>query len=179
MRFGRIRNRLPLRRSVISHIGIGKRQTRQAVEFPIDHISRYTLEITVVIVTFLDSIRRVVNKMAPDKLDQLVFLVIIKSVSRIESTCLIPVPIEVFLRKVRQEQVRGGIGCLVIEVDLNAGAKVCQRALVALGLAGVAQTARLPSASGPLTQKRACPTPSAQNSLNGQHQLSAATCATL
>ena len=120
MRFGRIRNRLPLRRSVISHIGIGKRQTRQAIEFPIDHISRHTLAITVVIVAFLDSIRRVVNKMAPDKLNQLVFLVIRKSVSRIEAARLIPVPIEVFLRKVRQEQVRGGIGCLVIEVDLYA-----------------------------------------------------------
>ena len=60
--------------------------------------------------------------MAPDKLNQLVFLVIRKAVSRIEAARLIPVQIEVFLRKVRQEQIRGGIGCLVIEVDFYAAA---------------------------------------------------------
>lgn len=62
--------------------------------------------------------------MAPDKLDQLVFLVIGKSVSRIEAARLIPVPIEVFLRKVRQEQVCGGISCLVVEVDFYAAARL-------------------------------------------------------
>lgn len=60
--------------------------------------------------------------MAPDKLNPLVFLVIRKAVSRIEAARLIPVPIEVLLRKVRQEQIRGGIGCLVIEVDFYAAA---------------------------------------------------------
>ena len=60
--------------------------------------------------------------MAPDKLDQLVFLVIRKSVSRIEAARLIPVPIEVFLRKVRQKQVRRGISCLVVEIDFYAAA---------------------------------------------------------
>ena len=62
--------------------------------------------------------------MAPDKLNQLVFLVIRKAVSRIEAARLIPVPIEVLLRKVRQEQIRGGIGCLVIEVDFYAAARL-------------------------------------------------------
>ena len=72
--------------------------------------------------------------MAPDELNQLVFLVIRKSVSRIEAARLIPVPIEVLLRKVRQEQVRGGIGCLVIEVDLYAAARL--RGLFRLILVG-------------------------------------------
>ena len=101
MRFGRIGKHLPTRPFIKGHVSIRERQTRQAIEFPIDHIGRHALIVTVVIVAFLDSIRRVVNKMAPDKLDQLVFLVIRKSVSRIEAARLIPVPIEVLLRKVR------------------------------------------------------------------------------
>ena len=72
-----------------------------------------------------------------------------------------------------------GKTCRALPRHAYAGAKIRQRALVALGFAGVMQTARRPSAPGPLTQNAHARTPSAQNSLIGQHQLSASTCATL
>ena len=55
----------------------------------------------------------------------------------------------------------------------HTGAQIGQRALVALGFAGVTQTARRSSALGPLTQNAHAQTPSAQNSLIGQDRLSA------